>query len=162
MTEFEIRPIQSTDEAAVSALLEKLWGGRIIVSRGKELDAATLPGFIAMEGTEIVGLVTLHIHEHACEIVSLDALRKGQGIGTALVKAATQWARANRCTRVWLITTNDNVGALTFYHKIGFRLVAVHLDAIETARKLKPQIPLVAQNGIPIRDEIEFALDLLQ
>lgn len=73
-----------------------------------------------------------------------------------------QYAYANSCARLWLITTNDNVGALVFYQKAGFRLVAVYPDAVNQARKLKPQIPLVAENGIPIRDEIELALDLLR
>jgi RimJ/RimL family protein N-acetyltransferase len=62
--------------------------------------------------------------------------------------------------RVWLITTNDNSDALKFYQKAGFRIVAVHRDAVALARRLKPEIPLVGENGIPIRDEIELELVL--
>lgn len=51
MTEFDIRPIHQSDEAVVGALLKNLWGDQRIVSRGKALDAATIPGFIATKGT---------------------------------------------------------------------------------------------------------------
>ncbi len=61
---------------------------------------------------------------------------------------------------MWLITTNDNTGALRFYQKAGFRIVAAHRDAIALARRFKPEIPLVESPSIPIRDEIELELRL--
>jgi len=54
------------------------------------------------------------------------------------------------------MTTNDNTAALRFYQKWGFLLVAVHRNAVEQARKLKPEIPLTGIDGIPLRDEIEL------
>jgi hypothetical protein len=35
-------------------------------------------------------------------------------------------------------------------------LVAVHRNAVEQARRIKPQIPAVGSDGIPLRDEIEL------
>lgn len=58
--------------------------------------------------------------------------------------------------RIWLITTNDNLNALGFYQKRGFRIKAVYPGAVDEARRIKPEIPLAASNGIPIRDEIEL------
>ena len=55
-----------------------------------------------------------------------------------------------------LITTNDNVGAIGFYQVIGMTIARVGINAMEEARKLKPDIPLTGEKGIPIRDEIEF------
>lgn len=63
------------------------------------------------------------------------------------------------CTHLRLITTNDNLKALCFYQKRGFSLIALHRGAIEEARKLKPEIPKLGMDAIPIRDELE--LDLL-
>ena len=37
-------------------------------------------------------------------------------------------------------------------------MVAVHRNAIEESRKLKPEIPLTGIDGLPIRDEIELEL----
>jgi N-acetylglutamate synthase-like GNAT family acetyltransferase len=77
-----------------------------------------------------------------------------------LIEAVAAAARASGCRRVWLITTNDNLTALAFYQKRGFVLTALHPNAVAASRKLKPEIPLVAENGIPIRDELELELRL--
>jgi RimJ/RimL family protein N-acetyltransferase len=69
-------------------------------------------------------------------------------------------AKEAGASRVWLITTNDNTDALRFYQKAGFRIVAVHQDAVALARRIKPEIPIMGENGIPIRDEIELELML--
>jgi hypothetical protein len=49
---------------------------------------------------------------------------------------------------------------LRFYQKQGFRLVAVHRNAVEKSRELKPGIPSIGMDGIPIRDEVELEMDL--
>jgi RimJ/RimL family protein N-acetyltransferase len=103
-------------------------------------------------------LVTYRIVAKECEIVTLDSLQTGMGIGTALLDAVEQAAQQARCRRIWLITTNDNLTALRFYQKRGFSLVAVHRGAVEQARRLKPEIPACGQYGIPIQDEIELEL----
>src|SRR5581483_12505812 len=133
-------------------------GSNIIVSRGTFYTADALPGFVAIEQGERVCLITYHIQGNECEIISLDSTRPGQGIGTALIEAVRQEAQRTGCRRLWLITTNDNLNALRFYQRRGFVLVAVHRNAIELSRKLKPQIPLIGEHGIPIRDEIELEM----
>jgi RimJ/RimL family protein N-acetyltransferase len=78
----------------------------------------------------------------------------------ALIEAVKNTARAAKCKRLWLITTNDNLNALRFYQKRGFVLVAVHRNALEISRQLKPEIPLFGADGIPLRDEIELEMIL--
>jgi ribosomal protein S18 acetylase RimI-like enzyme len=60
----------------------------------------------------------------SCELVTIDSLDEGSGVGTALVEAVAKAARAAGCCRLWLITTNDNLRALRFYQRRGFELVA--------------------------------------
>jgi len=158
MDTFDIRPIDTTHQSTISNLLREQWGDPKVVSRGKVLDASNLPGFAAIEGDRIVGLITLHIDGSACEVVTLDAVVRGKGLGRTLIEYAKKFARKHSSTRLWLITSNDNVAALAFYQKVGFRIVAVHRDAISQARALKPQIPLVGENGIAIQDEIELEM----
>ncbi|MCL2397323.1 MAG: hypothetical protein FWC93_04580 [Defluviitaleaceae bacterium] len=43
-----------------------------------------------------------------------------------------------------------------FYQRLGFSLRAVHINALEESRKLKPQIPLTGYEGIPVAHEFEF------
>ncbi|MDZ4064196.1 MAG: GNAT family N-acetyltransferase, partial [Coriobacteriia bacterium] len=60
------------------------------------------------------------------------------------------------CLRMWLVTTNDNRTAQDFYRKRGWAQSAVYPGAVREARILKPEIPLVGEQGTPIEDEIEF------
>ena len=121
---------------------------------------AELPGFAAFEGDECVGLVTYEVDGESCEVVTIDALREGVGVGTALLEAVEGAARAAGCRRVQLLTTNNNLRALAFYQKRGFRLVGLRPGAIDEARKLKPSIPEIDSAGLPIRDELHLELSL--
>lgn len=144
-------------------LLERQWGSTKIVSRGRVHQAETLPGFVATLGNDPVGLATYHLTPSPgrggrCELVSLDSTIERAGVGSALVAAVRDAAVAAGCGRLWLITTNDNLAALRFYQKRGFVLAALHRGALEGSRRLKPQIPLIGHDGIPLRDEIELEM----
>lgn len=95
-----------------------------------------------------------------CELVTIDAGISRQGIGSQLLAQVENAARAVGCKKIWLITTNDNTDAAAFYTRRGYRLVAVHLDALDESRRLKPSIPTIGDRGIPLRDEWEFEKDL--
>ena len=133
-------------------------GSNLVVSRGRVHRADTLPGFLARRWGQEIGLITYRLEADQCEIVSMNSLVERQGVGRALIGAVQQAAREAGCKRLWLITTNDNLTALGFYQKRGFTLVQVHRNAVEVSRRLKPDIPPVAANGIPIRDEVELEL----
>jgi GNAT superfamily N-acetyltransferase len=158
--ELKIRAVNDRDRDWACSLLRERWGGPEVVTRGRLHQADQLPGFIALNGQQPVGLITYSFDYGDCEIVSLDSLESYKGIGSALVKAVLDVAFAKHCTRAWLITTNDNTGALRFYQKMGFGLVAVHREAIRKSREMKPGIPEKGCDGIPIRDEIELELRL--
>lgn len=96
------------------------------------------------------------MNENMLEIVTLNALQPQKGIGRALVNAVIEEAESLKCFRVWVITTNDNSQAVQFYRTLGFEMKAIHKDAVIESRKLKPEIPLVGIDGIPITDEIEL------
>jgi len=77
-----------------------------------------------------------------------------------LVAAVKRAAQETGCRRLWLITTNDNLDALRLYQRRGFTLAAVHPNAAAEARRLKPEIPLIGEYGIPIRDELELEMEI--
>jgi len=140
------------------SLLKKNWGAVEVVSRGRTHDASALSGFVAIVDQEPKGLVTYRIADKACEIVTLNTQARNQGIGTALVDAVIHLAKSMDCIRIWVITTNDNLTALAFYQKRGFELTAMYRNAISQSRKIKPEIPIYGENGIPIRDELELEM----
>jgi GNAT superfamily N-acetyltransferase len=160
LARFEVRPLQPTDRDWVTDLVRERWGAAFVVSRGVRHHPADLWGFVAVEGGDRVGLITYHIEGGRCEIVTLDSLRPDQGIGTALIESVVTAARQADCWRVWLVTTNDNLHALGFCQKRGFAIAAVHPNALDRSRQLKPQIPVVGAHGIPLRDEIELDMGL--
>jgi RimJ/RimL family protein N-acetyltransferase len=111
-------------------------------------------------GKDLAGIVTYNIHGDQCEIVTLDSMIENSGAAWANIQAVIDAARKKGCRRLWLITTNDNLQAIKYYQKRGFTIAAIHCNAIENSRKLKPQIPHLGMDGIPIRDEIEFEMML--
>ena len=86
----------------------------------------------------------------------MNSLAEGVGIGSALMEALKKIAVKAGCKRIRAITTNDNTAALRFWQKRGFTLAALYPNSIEESRKLKPEIGLFGDDGIPIRDEIEL------
>ncbi|MGN6562877.1 MAG: GNAT family N-acetyltransferase [Thermomicrobiales bacterium] len=157
---FIVRPVTAADRDWITQLLRERWGATLIVSRGQVHDAAALPGVVAATPAGLAGLATYRIAGDECELVTLDSLAPGQGIGTGLIAVVRAAAVAAGCRRLWLITTNDNLPALRFYQRRGFVLAALHRDAIAASRRLKPQIPLLGLDNIPIRDELELEMAL--
>lgn len=153
-----IEPLTEVDRPWVRAFLQEQAGAVCMVSRGKVHQCDALPGFSGSLDGKRVGLVTLRIDGRDGEVVTLHTAVQGQGVGSALLAAAATAARQQGCQRVWLITTNDNEPAIHFYKNRGWQLAAVHKGALAESRKLKPEIPLVGLNGVPIEDEIEFEL----
>jgi N-acetylglutamate synthase-like GNAT family acetyltransferase len=156
-----IRPVDKADRNWIAQFLDKHWGSTRVVSRGQVYLAHLLPGFIAEDDDEKVGLITYRFDdESGCEIVTINSTREGEGIGTLLIETVKQVAAEEGCQRIWLITTNDNLNALRFYQKRGFHLVAVYPNALDQSRKVKPEIPLFGHDGIPLRDELELEIKL--
>lgn len=134
------------------------WGSEIIAVHGQVFHPAELPGFIAEGESDsgMLGLVTYRFEGGDCEIITLDSLQEGVGIGSALIERVKEAARDSGCAHMGLITTNDNLHALGFYQKRGFRIVRIDAGAVERSRKIKPEIPEIGNGGIPIRDEIDL------
>lgn len=155
-----IRALAEDDRPWVIELMRSRWAGEIQVSHGKARDASLLEGFVAEEDGEPLGLATYETRGGECELVTLDSLREGDGIGSALLAAVANAAWRQGCRTLSVVTTNDNVRALGFYQHRGFVLTALRKGAIEKSRRLKPEIPKLGYDDIPIRDELELALDL--
>jgi ribosomal protein S18 acetylase RimI-like enzyme len=143
-------------------LIAELWGSEVVAVHGSSLRPAELAGFIAERSRRVVGLLTYQLVGDTLEIVTLNALDRRAGIGTRLIEAAVDQARQLGRREIRLTTTNDNVDALRFYQRRGFRLAELRPGAIDEARREKPQIPMVGDYGIPLRDEIDLTLPVYQ
>lgn len=153
-----VRSLEQNERKWATDLIRNSWGAENVVTRGRVIEATKLPGFIALKEERPVGLLTYNITGRECEIVTMNSLMEGKGVGTEMISALKSKAKKEGCKRLWLITTNDNMGALRFYQKRGFRLVNLYRNSMEDARKMKPEIPLFGYNGIPVHDEIELEM----
>lgn len=153
---YTVEPITENKQDQVKKILKQRWGSTKIISKGRIYNAEKLPGFMAVKNRSIVGLITYNIDGNEWEIISLDSFMPGYGVGSSLLNHVIEKARNFGCKRIFLITSNDNINAIKFYQKRGFSLVNIYRDAINEARKLKPEIPEKGYYGIPIKDEIEL------
>lgn len=154
--EVTVRPVRDGDRPTVEWLTTKLWGAPEVVVHDGAFYPAALPGFIAERGGRIVGLVTFEVRSPVLEIVTINALDLYTGIGTMLIEAVRAEARRRGCQRITLTTTNDNIGALRFYQRRGFRLATLRPGAVDRSRQRQPEIPRTGDFGIPLRDEIDL------
>lgn len=148
--------IDSANRELVNVFIREHWYTTTMVIRGKQIDMTQTEGFFLLEKENIIGLLTYIVYDGILEITSLDSLRENQGIGSALVNMAVREAAERGLQKIVLMTTNDNINAIRFYQKRGFDMVRLFRNAVDAARKLKPEIPLIGENAIPLHHEIEF------
>lgn len=151
-----VRDLQPADLPIAEALLETGLGGRLQARRGELIDVLDRPGLVMEAGGRLIGLLTYDPQRAECELVAIVAAVRRRGIGSALVAALRERVRGRP---IWVVTTNDNLDALRFYQRRGFRLRAVRAGAVDEARRtIKPAIPEIGAHGIPLRDELELVL----
>jgi len=155
-----VRPLVPADlEWAVDALGGEL-AGRLQARRGELIDVLADEGLVAERGGRRVGLLTHRADGPGrFEISALLALEPGSGVGSALVRALLPIARDAGAREIRVTTTNDNLTALGFYQRRGFRLAELRAGAVDASRRtLKPLIPEIGEAGLPLRDELELSL----
>jgi N-acetylglutamate synthase-like GNAT family acetyltransferase len=151
-----VRERTESDRAAVEALLAENHSVRV-ARLGRLEDSLAHPALVAEQDGELAGVLTYVLEGDSCEVLTLHAAGRFGGVGTALLRAVERLAAEAGCARLWVITTNDNVDALRFYQRCGFRLAALRPGAVDDSReRLKPEIPTTGSYGIDLRDELEL------
>ena len=136
-----VTELTDDDRLWVKERTELLFGGDFVVSRTEVHDPHKLPGFIATEGRERVGLVTYSIYGGECEIVTIDALCQFMGVGTLLLEKVEEAAREAGCqssgpsrpTTASTPSVSSRSGVL--------RQSQVRLGGMTKIRLLKPNVP---------------------
>jgi N-acetylglutamate synthase-like GNAT family acetyltransferase len=156
-----VRQREHADRRAIETFLAR-WNSLRVARLGALEQPLDHRALIAEEDGRIVGVLSYVVDGACCEVLTLHVDVRGRGVGTALIAEVKRVATHAGCTRLWLITTNDNVDALRFYQRRGFRLAALHRGAVDDSRvRLKPEIPEVGDYQIPLRDELELEHELV-
>ena len=153
----KVLKITNDNKNDVRKFFIKHWGSAEMIVSSGIYNCSELDGFIYVnEHDEITGLITYMIRDNECEIISLDSTEEGKGIGSELVRVVEHLAKQNDCEIVSLLTTNDNLHALKFYQKRGYRIVEIIPNAVQKARAIKPSVPLIGNADIPLHDELKL------
>ena len=156
----KVRALVDTDREWKLATLEAGWGSTQVARLGQLIEAGDLPGFVAVHQGQRAGLCTYAERADGLEVVTIQALNEGRGIGRALMDRLRALALDSGAPRLWLTTTNDNVRAFAFYQRWGMDLVRLVHDGVQVSRLVKPLIPRTGAHGIALRHELEFELPL--
>ena len=155
MTAVTVRAAEAADRVRVAEFLEDR-GMRPIARLGELHDPLDGKALIAeSDAGDLVGVLTWWRDDTGVEVTTLYVASQWHGIGSELVSAVEREARVIGARRLWLVTTNDNVDALRFYQRRGFRLAELHPGAVDDSRaRLKLSISETGDHGIPIHDEL--------
>ena len=151
-----IRPLAAADAVEAAHLVGDVLGSRLPARLDAVIDVLAVPGFGAWDDRRLVGIATYSVDGGDAELAALGVAKahRGRGLAGQLIDAVVAEVTARDVGRLWVVTTNDNLAALAVYQRHGFRLVEVRPGAIDRARGVKPTIPEIGRNGIPMHDEI--------
>ena len=129
----EIRPASEVDPEALLEFVVEAWGAETVVGHEEVMYPARHSGFVALRDGQITGHVTYRGDGDLCEITTIQAFPRQGGVGSMLLDAVLEEARGDDYSIVWLTTTNDNLDAIRFYQRRGFRISRC-VQAQSTAR----------------------------
>ncbi|ONF47345.1 GCN5 family acetyltransferase [Methylobacterium radiotolerans] len=141
-----VRTATGADAAAIAGLMDQLGyaaGADLIADKlgvlARSADDAVL---LAVKGERVIGCLSAHAHElfHApgrlgrITTLIIDADTRGQGVGRALIEAATRYFENRGCVRVEVTSGDHRPSAHAFYQSVGFVV-----DERRFVRKLEPR-----------------------
>src|SRR5919202_6844084 len=146
-----VREATDADRKAVRNLFEQDFGRTKIVAFGELMDIDQMPALVAVMYSDPSGALAYRLLGDALHIVALatDPMWQRSGVGGHLVAEAELLARRLGLQRLLVSTTNDNLPALYFYQRRGYRITELVVNSV--VEHTHQQISGFA--GIPVRDE---------
>lgn len=149
-----VREATDADRLAARELFQRDFGRTKIVAFGELMDIDQMPALVAIRHRDPAGALAYRLLGEALHIVALatDPMWQRSGVGGHLVAEAELLARRLKLGRVVVATTNDNLPALYFYQRRGYRLTGVAIDSvIAHTKEVHPGF-----GGVPVRDEMRM------
>ena len=149
-----VREGTDNDRAAARELFERDFGRPRIVAFGEVMDLDQMPALVAQMHRDISGALAYRQYGDALHVVALatDPMWQRSGVGGHLLAEAELLARRLKLERLVVSTTNDNLPALYFYQRRGYRLTDLVPNSV--IEHTKQQVGGFAV--IPVRDEIRL------
>jgi ribosomal protein S18 acetylase RimI-like enzyme len=149
-----VREATDRDRAAARALFQQDFGRTQIVAFGEVMDIDQMPALVAIMRDEPSGALSYRLLGDALHIVALatDPMWQRSGVGGHLIAEAELLARRLNLEKLLVCTTNDNLPALYFYQRRGYRLTELVPGSL--IRHTHQEVAGFA--GIPARDEVRL------
>lgn len=149
-----VREGTDADRAGVRELFQRDFGRTKIVAFGQVMDIEQMPTLVAAMHSDPSGALAYRPLGDALHIVALatDPMWQRSGVGGHLVAEAELLARRLKLQRVVVATTNDNLPAMYFYQRRGYRMTAFVPESIIMHTRQE----IAGFAGIPVRDEIRL------
>jgi len=153
------REAEAHDRRDALELFKQDFGRTRVVSLGETLELDRLDIVVAEMEDGFAGALAWRRLEGALHIVAIgtDPMWQRAGVGGYLVAEAEMIARNAGFGRVVTSTTNDNLPALYFFQRHGYRLTELRPGAAAEHSEAPP-LPGFAE--IPVRDELRLEKEL--
>jgi GNAT superfamily N-acetyltransferase len=154
------RDAAESEREPVLELFREDVGRTRVATLGETVDLEGLPTLVAeMEGGSVAGALAYRQHGDALHVVALatDPLWQRTGVGGHLLAEAEVVARRLGLRRLVVTASNDNLPALYFYQRHGYRIVGITPDAAAQHPELTPTRGFA---DIPPMDELRLEKEL--
>lgn len=153
-----VREATDRDQAAARELFRRDFGRTKIVAFGQIIDIDSVPALVALLTDTPAGALAYRLLGDGLHIVALatDPMWQRSGVGAYLLAEAELLARRLTLGRMVVATTNDNLPALYFYQRRGYRLTGIVPNSVVASTHQQ----LAGFAGIPVRDEVRLEKEL--
>jgi ribosomal protein S18 acetylase RimI-like enzyme len=155
-----VREATDSDRATARELFTRDFGRTKIVAYGEVMDIDQMPALVAVRYEDPSGALAYRLHGDALHIVALatDPMWQRSGVGGHLVAEAELIARRLNLRRLVVSTTNDNLPALYFYQRRGYRMT----NFVPNSIIMHTGQEVAGFAGIPVRDEVRLEKSLAE
>ena len=154
-----VREATAADREKALELFKRDFGPAQLVAYGEAISLDHAAALVAETDSEIAGALAWRPFDGALHILALatDPMWQRAGVGGHLVAEAELLARRQGLPRVIVTIANDNLPALYFYQRQGYRISAILRDSIAAHTRGQQAVGFA---GIPILDEIQLAKEI--
>ena len=151
-----VREATPADREKALELFKRDFGPAQLVAYGEAISLDDALALVAETDNDIAGALAWRPFDGALHILALatDPMWQRAGVGGHLVAEAELLARRRNLPRMIVTITNDNLPALYFYQRRGYRMSAILRDSIAAHTRGQQAVGFA---GIPIVDEIQLA-----
>ena len=149
-----VREATDDDRRAARELFDQDFGRTKIVAFGELMDIEEMPALVAVRHSTPSGALAYRLLGDALHVVALatDPMWQRSGVAAYLLAEAELLARRLKLGRLLVATTNDNLPALYFYQRHGYRLTELIPNSVADHTHQEE----AGFAGIPVRDEVRL------